>query len=277
MRIIALRRKFAALAVCCLIVVLNSAARSADSVLKPNIVLILADDLGWTDLACYGSKLYETPNIDQLARDGMKFTQNYSGCTVCSPTRASLLTGKYPARLHITDWIPGQMPDNPKLIVPDWTKYLPLEETTIANVLHDAGYATTSLGKWHLGGEKYYPDKHGFDFFLAGTDKPNTKHYFSPYGIPTLPDGPKGEYVTDRLTDESIRFIDANKEQAVLPLFAPLRRASAAAGQAKTDRKISGENQARRLSIERHLRGDDRQPRPIGRPHPPRAQEAQAR
>src|SRR5438128_1007907 len=95
---------------------------------RPNVVLILADDLGWTDLACFGSKLYETPNIDQLAREGMKFTQNYSACTVCSPTRAALLTGKYPARLHITDWIPGQMPDNPKMLVPDWTKYLPLEE-----------------------------------------------------------------------------------------------------------------------------------------------------
>lgn len=192
---------------------------------KPNFVLILADDLGWTDLACYGSKLYKTPNIDQLARDGMKFTQDYSACTVCSPTRAALLTGKYPARLHITDWIPGEMPDNPKLIVPDWTKYLPLEETTIANVFHNAGYATAAFGKWHLGGEPYYPDKHGFDTFLAGTDQPNTKFYFSPYHIPTLPDGPKGEYVTDRLTTESIRFIDANAKKGkpfflYLPHFA---------------------------------------------------------
>jgi arylsulfatase A len=193
-----------------------TATLGAPSSAKPNFVLILADDLGWTDLACYGSKLYETPNIDRLARDGMRFTQNYSACTVCSPTRAALLTGKYPARLHITDWIPGQMPDNPKLIVPDWTKYLPLEETTMANVFHNAGYATASFGKWHLGGEQYYPDKHGFNSFLAGTDKPNTEHYFSPYGISTLPDGPKGEYVTDRLTDEAVRFIDKNKDK---PLF----------------------------------------------------------
>jgi arylsulfatase A len=188
-------------------------ATNASAAPKPNFVVILTDDLGWTDLACYGSKLYETPNIDQLARDGVKFTQNYSACTVCSPTRAALLTGKYPARLHVTDWIPGQMPDNPKLIVPDWTKYLPLEETTMAEVFHDAGYATACIGKWHLGGEKYYPDKHGFDFFVAGTDLPNTKNYFSPYGIPTLPDGPKGEYVTDRLTDEAIRFIDTYKDK----------------------------------------------------------------
>jgi arylsulfatase A len=190
---------------------------------RPNVVLVLADDLGWTDLACFGSKLYETPNIDQLARDGMKFTQSYSACTVCSPTRAALMTGKYPARLHITDWIPGEMPKNPKLIVPDWTKYLPLEETTIADVLHKAGYATASFGKWHLGGEKYYPTKHGFDINIGGTDQPNTKHYFSPYQIPTLADGPEGEYVTDRLTNESIRFINANKDKnffLYLPHFA---------------------------------------------------------
>src|SRR6266540_1619178 len=97
----------------------------------PNIVLILADDLGWTDLSCYGSKLYETPHIDRLARDGMKFTQAYAACCVFSPTRAAILTGKYPARLHVTDWIPGLPPENPKLLAPDWTKYLPLEEKTI--------------------------------------------------------------------------------------------------------------------------------------------------
>jgi arylsulfatase A-like enzyme len=201
----------------------SSPANSAEERIKPNVVVILSDDLGWTDLACYGSKLYETPNIDQLARDGVKFTHNYSACTVCSPTRAALLTGKYPARLHITDWIPGQMPDNPKLIVPDWTKYLPLEEVTLANVLHNAGYVTASMGKWHLGGEPYYPEKHGFDLNIAGTDKPNTQHYFAPYGIPTLRDGQKGEYVTDRLTEEGIHFIDSNKDKPFflyLPHFA---------------------------------------------------------
>lgn len=199
-----------------------SGVRGAESK-RWNVVFILADDLGWTDLGCYGSRLYETPNIDRLAREGMRFTQNYSACTVCSPTRAALMTGKYPGRLHITDWIPGQMPDNPKLIVPDWTKYLPLEEKTIANVFHEAGYGTAAFGKWHLGGEAYYPDKHGFDTFLAGTDKPNTEHYFSPYHIPTLPDGPPGEYVTDRLTQESLKFIDANKDKPFflyLPHFA---------------------------------------------------------
>lgn len=185
----------------------------AELPVKPNIVLILVDDFGWTDLACYGSKLYETPSIDQLARDGMKFTQAYSACTVCSPTRAALLTGKYPARLHVTDWIPGQMPENPKLLVPDWTKYLPLEEITIARALKEHGYATASIGKWHLGGEEYYPTKHGFDINIGGTDLPNTKHYFSPYEITTIKDGPKGEYLTDRITDEAIRFMEANKDK----------------------------------------------------------------
>src|SRR5204862_465319 len=125
------------------------AAAAAD--VKPNVVLILADDLGWTDLACFGSDLHETPALDRLARDGMKFTQNYSACTVCSPTRAALLTGKYPARLHITDWIPGQPPENPKLLVPDWTKYLPLQEVSLAKALKSVGYATACVGTWHLG------------------------------------------------------------------------------------------------------------------------------
>jgi arylsulfatase A len=190
---------------------------------KLNVVLILADDLGWTDLTCFGSKYYETPHIDKLARDGVKFTQAYSACTVCSPSRAAILTGKYPARLHITDWIPGLPPENPKLLVPDWTKYLPLDETTLANALHAAGYATASIGKWHLGGEAYYPDKHGFDINIGGTDAPNTKSYFAPYHIATLPEGPDGEYITDRLGVEANRFIEKNSDHPFflyLPHFA---------------------------------------------------------
>src|SRR5687767_10765654 len=127
-----------------------SCGTDAPKASRPNVIVILADDLGWTDLACYGSDLHETPHLDRLARDGMKFTQAYSACTVCSPTRAALMTGKYPARLHITDWIPGAMPDNPKLLVPDWTKALPASETTIAELFKEAGYATASIGKWHL-------------------------------------------------------------------------------------------------------------------------------
>jgi arylsulfatase A len=190
---------------------------------RPNVILILADDLGWTDLSCYGSDLYESPHLDRLAQEGMKFTQNYSACTVCSPTRAALLTGKYPARLHITDWIPGAMPDNPKLLVPDWKKHLPLEETTLAEVLKSAGYATASIGKWHLGGEAYYPEKHGFDLNIAGTDKPQPPTYFAPWNIPTLSEGQPGDYITDRLGDEAVKFIERVKEQPFflyLPHFA---------------------------------------------------------
>lgn len=191
---------------------------------RPNVVLILADDLGWTDLACFGSDFYETPHLDRLAREGMKFTQNYSACTVCSPTRAALMTGKYPARLHITDWIPGQMPDNPKLLVPDWTKYLPLEETTLAEVFKAAGYRTGSIGKWHLGTEQYYPEKQGFDVNIAGTDKPQPPTYFAPWKIPTLtPEGKDGEYVTDRLGEEAVKFIEQAKDRPFflyLPHFA---------------------------------------------------------
>jgi arylsulfatase A-like enzyme len=180
---------------------------------QPNVIFILIDDLGWTDLACFGSDLHETPAIDQLARDGMKFTQAYSACTVCSPSRAAVLTGKYPARLHVTDWIPGQMPANPKLLVPDWTKFLPLEETTLAEVFHAAGYTTASIGKWHLGGEEYYPEKHGFDLNVAGTFAPQPPSYFAPWKIPTLDEGKPGEYLTDRLAEEAVQFIERSKDQ----------------------------------------------------------------
>ena len=190
---------------------------------RPNVIVILADDLGWTDLACFGSDLHETPHLDRLARGAMKFTQNYSACTVCSPTRAALLTGKSPARLHITDWIPGAMPDNPKLLVPDWTKFLPHSETTLAEVFQSAGYATASIGKWHLGTEKYYPEKHGFDVNIAGTDKPQPPTYFAPWKIPTLTEGQDGDYITDRLGEEAVKFIERTQDKPFflyLPHFA---------------------------------------------------------
>jgi arylsulfatase A-like enzyme len=174
------------------------------------------DDLGWTDLSCQGSKFYETPNIDRLASEGMHFTQAYSACTVCSPTRASLMTGKYPARLHITDWIKGHVRPHAKLKVPDWTMHLPLEERTIAEAFKDAGYATASIGKWHLGGPEFYPDKQGFGLSLGGSDKGQPPSYFSPYGIPTLADGPKGEFLSDRLTDEALKFIEQNQARPFL-------------------------------------------------------------
>lgn len=200
----------------CLVLVLFSALSAWAAKPKWNVVLILADDLGWTDLSCYGSTFYETPHLDRLARDGMRFTQAYSACTVCSPTRAAVLTGKYPARLHITDWIPGLPPENPKLLVPDWTKYLPLHEVTLARSLKTAGYATASIGKWHLGGEAYFPEKHGFDVNIAGTEGAGPPSYFVPYRIATLPDGPTDEYVTDRLAEEAMRWIEAHRDKPFL-------------------------------------------------------------
>jgi arylsulfatase A len=190
---------------------------------KPNVIFILIDDMGWTDLSCMGSKFYETPHIDRMAAQGMKFTQAYSACTVCSPTRAAFLTGKTPARLHITDWIEGHKRPFAKLKIPDWTMYLPPEEQNIARKLKSAGYATASIGKWHLGDERYYPEKHGFDINIGGSHKGQPPSYFSPYNIPTLPDGPKGEFLSDRMTDETIKFISTNKEKpffVYLPHFA---------------------------------------------------------
>jgi arylsulfatase A-like enzyme len=203
---------------------LLSFALVARSENRPNVIVILVDDMGWTDLDCYGSDFYQTPHIDSLAAGGMRFTSNYSACTVCSPTRAALLTGKYPARLHITDWIPGMPPENPKLLVPDFTKHLPHEEITIAEILHDAGYATASIGKWHLGDRPYYPQHHGFDINIAGTDMPQPRPgYFAPYDIETISQGPSGEYITDRLCDEAVRFIRAHANKPFflyLPHFA---------------------------------------------------------
>ena len=201
-----------------------TAASAATPSSAINVIVIVADDLGWTDLGCYGSDLYQSPHIDGLARDGMRFTANYSACTVCSPTRAALLTGKYPARLRITDWIPGLPPENPKLLVPDFTKHLPYQEITLAERLHDAGYATASIGKWHLGGPPYYPERHGFDLNIAGTDQPQPRPgYFAPYAIDAIEQGPPGEYITDRLGEEAVRFIRANAERPFflyLPHFA---------------------------------------------------------
>jgi arylsulfatase A-like enzyme len=209
------------------ILLLAGALQLTASDRKPNIVFILVDDMGWADGACFGSKFYQTPQIDAFAKAGVRFTSAYAACAVCSPTRAALMTGKYPARLHVTDWIPGSMPDNPKLLVPAWTKYLPLEETTIAEAFKAAGYATASIGKWHLGtagSDQYYPEKQGFDVNIAGTDKPQPSTYYAPYNIPTLkPEGKPGEYLTDRLGDEAVKWIESVKDKPFflyLPHFA---------------------------------------------------------
>src|ERR1019366_2483389 len=197
-----------ALFLVCLTLAASAAPEPAKPQARPNIVFILADDLGWRDLVCYGSTFYETPHLDQLAAKGMRFTDAYAACSVCSPTRASILAGKYPARLHLTDWLPGR-PDRPdqKLKRPALLDHLPLEEVTLAEALREGGYQTGFIGKWHLGGPDFFPEKQGFDLNVAGCTRGSPPSYFSSYRIPTLPDGPKGEYLTDRLTDEALKFL----------------------------------------------------------------------
>lgn len=187
---------------------------------KPNFVFILMDDLGQRDISCYGSTFYETPNIDRLAAEGMRFTDAYASCPVCSPTRASILSGKYPARLKLTEWIGGNR--HGKLRSADYIKQLPLEELTLAEALREAGYATGFVGKWHLGKEDYYPDRNGFDINIAGNDHGSPPSYFWPYENAKgdykldLAGGKEGEYLTDRLTDEAIKWMESRKERPFL-------------------------------------------------------------
>ncbi len=190
--------------------------------IKPNILFILIDDMGWKDLTCYGSDFYETPNIDRLAEEGMLFTDAYASCPVCSPTRASIMSGKYPANVGVTDWINwggGLHPCRGKLIDAPYIDHLPIEEKSIASALKEGGYNTWHVGKWHLGSKEYYPENHGFDINIGGCHygSPGAGGYFSPYNIEVLEDGPEGEYLTDRLTDEALTLIQnhnsRNKEQ----------------------------------------------------------------
>ena len=182
-----------------------------------NVVIVLVDDLGWKDLGYSGSALYETPNLDDLARHSMKFTQAYSGHPVCSPSRAAIMTGKSPTRIGITDWIPGQRPKNKPLLTPQIKNELPLEEKTIAEYFKEEGYKTYYAGKWHLGDDDFSPENQGFDINIGGIDKGSPPGgYYVPYKNPKLSDGPEGEYLTDRLTDETINFITDNKEEPFL-------------------------------------------------------------
>jgi len=192
---------------------LGAAPFAAAQTRRPNIVFVLIDDMGWTDLGCFGSTLYQTPNIDRLAKEGMKFTSAYAACAVCSPTRAAVMTGKYPARLHLTDWIPGRVPPGLKMKPPAWKPQLALEETTIAEALKPAGYVSASIGKWHLGGESHYPEKQGFDVNFGGCHMGAPPTFFYPYNIPNIKDGKPGEYLTDRLTTEALNFIERSKSQ----------------------------------------------------------------
>ena len=165
-------------------------------VYKPNIVLFYIDDMGWRDLNCYGSTFYETPNIDRLAKEGMSFTQAYATCPVCSPSRASVMTGKYPASVGVTDWIDWRLGDNEsdiehrgRLMDVPYLKHLPKNEKSIAAALRDGGYATWHVGKWHLGGRGSLPIDHGFDVNVGGSEFGcPMSGYFSPYHLPDLED-----------------------------------------------------------------------------------------
>ena len=190
---------------------------------KPNVVFILVDDLGWKDVGCFGSDFYQTPNVDKLAKSGVSFFNGYAACTVCSPTRASIMSGKYPAKINCTDWIEGHKKPYAKLKVPDWAMYMDTTEVTLAEAFKLNGYTTAHIGKWHLGEDAiYWPENQGFDINKGGWSKgsPNrnatlgSKGYFAPFGNPRLKDLPSDEYLTVRLTDEACEFIQANKEKS---------------------------------------------------------------
>jgi arylsulfatase A-like enzyme len=178
---------------------------------RPNIILVLIDDMGWRDLGCTGSDFYRTPNIDALAQGGMRFTQAYAAAPICSPTRASILTGQHPARLGMTDWLPGRrdMPSQ-KLLRPQLTNHLPDDSITLAEALQKRGYRTAHIGKWHLGGAEHSPEKNGFDLNIGGTQAGSPPGGYFRFNTPTFKLQP-GEYLTDRLTDEAVRFIDDNR------------------------------------------------------------------
>lgn len=186
---------------------------------RPNVVLIVADDLGAMDLGCYGSTFHRTPALDRLARDGVRFTQAYAASPVCSPSRAALLTGKHPARLHLTDWLPGR-PDLPahKLQRPKFCQELPLAQVTLAELFRAAGYVTGHIGKWHLGGEGYGPLQQGFDWNIGGDHTGTPLSYFAPFSkggrtMPGLSEAPSGQYLTERYALEAERFLEMHRDR----------------------------------------------------------------
>ncbi len=190
------------------------------SAAQPNVVLFLADDLGWTGLSSFGSDFYETPNLDALAEKGVKFTNAYSGCTVCSPTRASLMTGMYPARLRLTDFIAGQNRPYAKMTIPDWTKGLEKRHVTIAEALKKGGYRTIHVGKWHLdfpGQSDSGSTTHGFD---VAYDKPSGAkgYYINEKRVKEL--GLESNYTTDYLTDKAVEEIGKSKDEPFFLYFA---------------------------------------------------------
>ena len=210
----------------CILSVLGTLSRrvEAQSFNEPNILFILIDDLGWMDLEFQGNRLVETPELNRFAKQGMRFTNAYAAAPVCSPTRAAIMTGLFPARLKITNHIPDQarfIPDQPKVLPADMLNYLPTENITVAECLQDAGYRTGFIGKWHLSGTgrgepKWEPTAQGFDVNIGGCAYGGPPTFFDPYRIPNLENRQEGEYLPDRLADEAITFM---KEKSEKPFF----------------------------------------------------------
>ena len=199
-------------------------AVDAKSKTRPNILFILADDLGWKDLSNEGSTYYESPNIDRIAREGMKFTRGYAACQVCSPSRASIMTGKYPTNHGITTWIGDRAGEawrstrrNDTHLPPEYDRKLRASEITLAEALREQGYKTFYAGKWHIGGKGSWPEDHGFDINKGGWDV-GSPHggFFSPWKNPTLESGPPGESLPIRLGNETAKFIEEHKDKPFL-------------------------------------------------------------
>ncbi len=191
------------------------ATSPADAARPPNVVFFLADDLGWSDTTLYGkTSFYETPNIERLAKEGVRFSQAYAACHVCSPTRASIMSGKYPARLHLTDWLSGRRNFSfQKLLNAQIHQRLPLKELTLAEALKKHGYATGHFGKWHLGEDPAGPLQQGFDVQVPRWNKGWPRAgYHAPFRLNGLKDS-KGDYLTDRLNEEALAFIERNKNR----------------------------------------------------------------
>lgn len=229
--------------------------RAGEPVARPNVVFMLADDLGQRDLGCYGSTFYETPHLDRMARQGARFTDAYASCPACSPTRASIMVGKWPQRTGVTDYIGAAGPDrwkrNTKLLPAPYRDRLDLAEITLAEAFRQAGYATFFAGKWHLGPDGFWPEDQGFDINKGGCAwgaPAGGKRYFSPYGNPRLPDGPPGEHLPDRLATETVRFIEAHRHR---PFFVYLSFYSVHTPlMAREDLRQKYEAKRRRLGLE---------------------------
>ena len=191
---------------------------------KPNVILIVADDLGWSDLSYMGSTYYETPNIDKLSKSGMTFHNGYASSANCAPSRASMLTGKYHP-FHGIYSVNNSDRGNKKTrkIIPIKTKTkLELEYFILPEMLKSKGYSTGHFGKWHMGPKGYFPEQMGFDINIGGNEHGGPGSYFSPYKYPNMSNGPKDEYLTDRIGDEVVKFIEKNKENnffAYVPFF----------------------------------------------------------